>query len=62
MILIHRDLIGNDNGLCESGETCLYTPNLGSYQGHGALVPVGNAFVPGLLTNVTLLRYSVNGR
>ena len=59
---ISRDLIGNDNGLCESGETCLYTPNLGSYQGHGALVPVGNAFVPGLLTNVTLLRYSVNGR
>jgi hypothetical protein len=24
---------GNFNGLCEAGESCLYTPNFGSYQG-----------------------------
>lgn len=28
------DLVGNDNGLCETGEVCLYTPNIASYQGH----------------------------
>ena len=37
---------GNDNGLCESGETCLYTPNFGAYQGHGTLEPC--TFVNGL--------------
>jgi hypothetical protein len=26
---------GNYDGLCESGEVCIYTPNLGSYQGTG---------------------------
>ena len=26
---------GNNNGLCEAGETCLYTPNFGYYQGEG---------------------------
>jgi len=28
---------GNENGLCESNEECLYTPNIASYQGHGSL-------------------------
>jgi hypothetical protein len=28
---------GNNNGLCEAGEGCLYTPNFGAYQGHGEL-------------------------
>lgn len=26
---------GNHNGLCESNETCLYTPNFGAFQGSG---------------------------
>lgn len=29
----------NGNGLCEPGETCVYSPNLGVYQGHEGLVP-----------------------
>jgi len=55
------DGIGNENGLCESSETCLYTPNIGSYQGQGALVLVPR-FVNGTLSNITLLKYEVNGR
>ena len=55
------DSIGNDNGLCESGETCLYTPNIGSYQGHGELISAG-AFTPGALTGITLMRFENNGR
>ena len=55
------DGIGNDDGFCESGETCLYTPNIGSYQGHGELVSAG-PFVDGALTGITLLRHAQNGR
>lgn len=55
------DFIGNDNGLCESNETCLYTPNIGSYQGHGNLVSAG-AFTDGTITGVTLMQYETNGR
>jgi hypothetical protein len=58
---IMSDGIGNDNTLCESGETCLYMPNIGSYQGHGNLVDAG-AFVNGALTGITLLRFENNGR
>ena len=58
---IPSDSIGNDNNLCETGETCLFMPNIGSYQGHGNLVDAG-AFVNGTLTGITLLRYSNNGR
>ncbi len=36
--LMDYDENGNFNGLCESGETCLYTPNIGAYQGHGNLI------------------------
>lgn len=31
------DGVGNDNGLCESGEDCTAEPNFGAYQGEGAL-------------------------
>lgn len=58
---IQADGLGNDNTLCESGETCLYTPNIGSYQGHGELISAG-AFTPGTLTGITLMRYDSNGR
>jgi len=54
------DGIGNENGLCESDETCLFTPNVGSYQGHGNLIPAGT-FVDGIISGVTLLRYESNG-
>jgi hypothetical protein len=47
--------------LCESNEVCLYTPNIGSYQGHGQLVSAG-PFVDGTLTGITLMKYETNGR
>lgn len=52
---------GDADGLCESNETCLYTPNLGAYQGHGTLVSAG-AFTDGAITGVTLLKFQNNGR
>ncbi|MBI5495243.1 MAG: hypothetical protein HY904_09440 [Deltaproteobacteria bacterium] len=55
------DGIGDDDTLCESGETCLFSPNAGFYQGHGALESAG-AFVDGQITGVTLQRYPSNGR
>jgi parallel beta-helix repeat protein len=55
------ELEGNGNGLCESGEICLYTPNIGAYQGHGDLVSAG-PFTNGAITNVTLMQYQHNGR
>ncbi|HMZ59204.1 MAG TPA: hypothetical protein PL048_10535 [Leptospiraceae bacterium] len=57
---IFGDGTGNDNGLCESGENCIYTPNIGSYQGYGDLVPL-SAISSGTLSNINLYKYSVNG-
>lgn len=54
------DLVGNDNLLCESGETCVFTPNIASYQGDGPLIAAG-AFVDGTIHGVTMLRYTHNG-
>jgi hypothetical protein len=54
-------LANNGNLLCESGETCIYMPNIGAYQGHGPLISAG-AFTDGVVTGVTLLKYTTNGR
>jgi hypothetical protein len=54
------DRIGNDNGLCESGEHCIWVRNIGSYQGHGALVEAPG-FVEGVLTQITMWTYENNG-
>ncbi len=54
------DSIGNDNGLCESGEACVILQNHGSYQGTGQLV-LGPTFVDGSVTSVTLYTYTDNG-
>ena len=58
---LSSDGIGNENGLCESNETCLMTPNIGAYQGHGELVDAGT-YSDSDLTNITLVRYAENGR
>ncbi|MBS1983752.1 MAG: cadherin-like domain-containing protein [Bdellovibrionales bacterium] len=50
---------GNGNGLCESNETCIYTPNYGAYQGHGTLNSC--TFSNGIVTNVKMYGYSING-
>lgn len=60
-IEIQGDAIGNENALCESGETCLHLRNIGSYQGHGNLVSAG-AFTAGTLTGITLMQFEMNGR
>ena len=53
-------VLGNGNGLCESGEVCLRTPNIGSYQGHGPISQVG-AFTGGTLSGIILVQHQSNG-
>ncbi len=54
---------GNNNGLCETNETCLYTPNIGSYQGHGNLQRCDFDDNSGAarITNVKMYGWSSNG-
>ncbi|OGG93017.1 MAG: hypothetical protein A2527_13855 [Candidatus Lambdaproteobacteria bacterium RIFOXYD2_FULL_50_16] len=59
---IMEDGIGNENGLCESNEACVFTPNIGAYQGHGTLTEISGAFTDGTLTGIKLYQYSNNGR
>jgi len=57
------DAIGNDNGLCESDEACIFTPNIGAYQGEGNLISAG-PFIDSIsngLTGVILYQYETNG-
>lgn len=50
---------GNNNGLCESNETCLYTPNFGAYQGSGDYLQKSCVFSAsgGPVTGVTIYAY-----
>ena len=50
---------GNHDGLCESGEHCLYTPNFGAYQGEGALGTC--TFHDGTVSGVTMYGDLANG-
>ncbi len=54
---------GNNNGLCESNETCLYTPNFGSYQGHGSLLRCDFDDQGGIttITGVKMYGWNTNG-
>jgi hypothetical protein len=56
------DAVGDDDGLCESNEACLYAPNYGAYQGHGSLASCGFNADGGPVTGVTMVGYTVNGR
>jgi parallel beta-helix repeat protein len=51
---------GDDDGLCESDEACLYSPNFGAYQGEGELLGPC-LFENGAVDGVTLYAQSVNG-
>ncbi len=55
-------LIGDDDGLCETGESCIFSPNVGSYQGHGDYTTSGSILCAGGngVTNVTLYGYPTN--
>ena len=55
------DYIGDEDGLCESNETCLYTPNFGAYQGHGTIGDEPCLFESGVVSKVTMFAYSENG-
>ena len=52
---------GNQDGLCESGETCIFMPNFGSYQGEGSLVGPCTFTGGNGVTGVTIYGYAVNG-
>lgn len=54
------DKVGNDNGLCEANEECIYAPNIGAYQGEGDYQAVGtcvysNPAVP----NARIFKYPI---
>ena len=53
------DDIGDDDGLCETGERCTYSPNQGAYQGEGSPNPC--TFVGGMLSDVEMLVFHANG-
>lgn len=56
------DGLGNENSLCESGESCLYTPNFGAYQGEGDYYSQGTCnFQDGTITGVKLYAYPIIG-
>ena len=58
---VDGDRIGNDNGLCESGEACVYSPNLGADQGSGDPSPVPCTFTDGTISGVTMYGRSTVG-
>ncbi len=53
------DEVGDEDGLCEEGETCTYAPNQGAYQGEGS--PTACNFVGGILSDVEVLVFHANG-
>lgn len=56
------DDIGDDDGLCESNEACIYTPNYGSYQGEGDYKKNGEClFNDGIVSNIKMYTYPQNG-
>ncbi len=58
---IYGDSIGNDDGLCESNEACIYAPNFGSYQGEGDYTSLSCTFQNGTVSSVTMYAYPRNG-
>jgi hypothetical protein len=55
-----EDGVGDEDGLCESDEACVYSPNFGAYQGEGPLVGPC-VFKDGAVSGVTLYAHSKNG-
>jgi hypothetical protein len=54
------DGTGDEDGLCESNETCIYAPNFGFYQGETSTAGACT-FTNGAVTGVTVNRYTSNG-
>ena len=55
------DGLGNENGLCESFELCVYSPNIGAYQGEGTFTDIGT-IASGTVQGVYLIQYATNGQ
>ncbi len=64
------DSLGDEDGLCESNESCIYTPNIGAYQGHGSIIPASQVtssttkcddLTTGTISNVKLYKFETNG-
>lgn len=55
------DQIGDDDGLCESNERCVFSPNLGAYQGDRGLTAGPCRFTDGLVTGVSMYAHANNG-
>ncbi|MCB0391566.1 MAG: hypothetical protein KDD58_09750 [Bdellovibrionales bacterium] len=56
------DDYGDDDGLCESNEHCIYSPNIGHYQGEGDYLTNGVCnFQDGIVHDVNLYSYPING-
>lgn len=58
---IFGDGWGNENGLCESNESCIYSPNIGIYQGEGDYTSKKCVFQNGAVSGVTMYAYPING-
>ncbi|HEX4924990.1 MAG TPA: right-handed parallel beta-helix repeat-containing protein, partial [Bdellovibrionales bacterium] len=56
-----EDTTGDNDGLCESNEACIYAPNFGYYQGEGTYSGNTCTFQNGTVTGVTLYRLGTNG-
>jgi hypothetical protein len=55
------DGIGNDDGLCEDNEKCIFSPNFGSFQGEGSLTSectFVNGTTSGSISGVSLRAFS----
>lgn len=61
---ITDDFLGNNDGFCESNERCVWSPNIGAYQGHGDLVYSKTcSFTSSTdFSNIKLIAYPNNGR
>lgn len=55
------DSVGNGNGLCESGERCVFAPHFGAFQGQGSQTTQSCVFQNGTVSGVTLYNYSQSG-
>lgn len=53
------DAIGDEDGLCEDNESCMYTPNVGAYQGHGTIGTC--TFNDGTLGGIMMHGWNSNG-
>jgi hypothetical protein len=51
---VMEDLRGDEDGLCESGESCIFSPHVGAYQGEGGLRPAPCSFTNGQVSGVTM--------